>query len=171
MKFWISKKKQKKTTNQSRTWKFQFQMKENETSWPKNTAFRQALKSKRERPKLTSKIIILLTEKTLSFGFHKRMYRQVNWDSKLPSKLHAPTTTYEGGRADPLKRNEPSPITKELAKVVCQFLRYLLNAKFCSKLNLFVKLFQIGAVQRLVGSNWDREQYRHTYMTRDPVVL
>lgn len=45
------------------------------------------------------------------------MYRQVNWDSKLPRKLHAPTRTYEAGKADPLKRSEPSELTPELAKV------------------------------------------------------
>ena len=31
------------------------------------------------------------------------MYQNVNWDSKLPKKLHAPVTTYEP-RADPLRQ-------------------------------------------------------------------
>jgi hypothetical protein len=34
------------------------------------------------------------------------MYEQVNWDAKLPKKLHAPVTTYEAGKADPLKVDE-----------------------------------------------------------------
>lgn len=45
------------------------------------------------------------------------MYKQVNWDAKLPKKLHRPVTTYENGKADPLKRSEPTEVTPELAKV------------------------------------------------------
>lgn len=31
------------------------------------------------------------------------MYGHVNWDNKVPQKLHAPIQTYEFGRPDPLK--------------------------------------------------------------------
>lgn len=46
-----------------------------------------------------------------------RMYKQVNWDSKLPKKWHAPVTTFEAGKADPLKENNQNSITPELAQV------------------------------------------------------
>jgi hypothetical protein len=45
------------------------------------------------------------------------MYKQVNWDSKLPKKWHAPVTTFEAGKADPLKENNQNSITPELAQV------------------------------------------------------
>jgi hypothetical protein len=38
------------------------------------------------------------------------MYGQVNWDKKVPKKLHAPVTTYER-KADPLKP-DPNPYTR-----------------------------------------------------------
>lgn len=45
------------------------------------------------------------------------MYEQVNWDSKLPKKRHAPISTYEHGKADPLMKKCQIEIPFELSKV------------------------------------------------------
>ena len=34
------------------------------------------------------------------------MQSQVHWDSKVPRKMHAPTTTFENGIPDQVKRRE-----------------------------------------------------------------
>jgi hypothetical protein len=44
------------------------------------------------------------------------MYNTVNWDSKLPPKLHAPVTTYENGMPDPL-RPKDNTIANQIEKV------------------------------------------------------
>ena len=46
------------------------------------------------------------------------MYEQVNWDSKIPKKLHAPITTYEFGKPDPLKPTDPTPTRPQIYQTV-----------------------------------------------------
>jgi len=53
-----------------------------------------------------------LAKKYLFTSCTQDMYEGINWDKKLPSRLHAPVTTYEHGKANPIKKNEefhPSP--------------------------------------------------------------
>ncbi|CAF0704702.1 unnamed protein product [Brachionus calyciflorus] len=44
-----------------------------------------------------------LAKKYLYTTSTQEMYSNVNWDNKVPKKLHAPITTYEFGKSDPLK--------------------------------------------------------------------
>jgi hypothetical protein len=55
----------------------------------------------------------------------RRMYNQVNWDSKLPKKLHAPVTTYEAGKADALKRIEQANNQPQIWQVRLNFFLFI----------------------------------------------
>jgi hypothetical protein len=46
------------------------------------------------------------------------MNSQVNWDSKVPPKLHAPVTTHEHNRADPLKRSQTAVTRPQIWQTV-----------------------------------------------------
>ncbi len=49
-----------------------------------------------------------------------RMYGQVNWDSKLPQKLHAPVSTYEAGTPDPLRNKKEGDARPQIWQVSSQ---------------------------------------------------
>jgi len=53
------------------------------------------------------------------FLFH-RAYSQVNWDSKLPKKLHAPTSTFEK-LVDPLKQSDQTDHRTQIWQVQLLF--------------------------------------------------
>ncbi len=45
------------------------------------------------------------------------MYEDVNWDAKLPPRIHAPYTTNEYARADPLKNMDDLYLRPQLHQV------------------------------------------------------
>lgn len=46
------------------------------------------------------------------------MYGHVNWDNKVPKKLHAPITTYEYGKPDPLKPGQAGSAHPQIYQVI-----------------------------------------------------
>jgi hypothetical protein len=66
-------------------------------TWPKPTCIKLQRKSK------TQNLNQINFQKKLMLRFFSRMYENVNWDSKLPRKLHAPVSTFEP-RTDPLRQ-------------------------------------------------------------------
>ena len=80
----------------------------NETNWQRAFVIQLALKRKLSYLFLKQFIQLISISDlfVLTCNFHGlRMYGQVNWDSKLPKKLHAPVTTYEAGVPDPVRKN------------------------------------------------------------------
>jgi|APCry1669189000_1035189.scaffolds.fasta_scaffold759261_1 hypothetical protein len=45
------------------------------------------------------------------------MYEDVNWDAKLPPRIHAPYTTNEYAKADPLKNMDDLYLKPQLYQV------------------------------------------------------